>query len=51
MEQENINGAHGKKSAIVRREIISAICNLDYDSLFLPLKNNIESLSWYQIVK
>lgn len=51
MEQEDINGVRGKKSAIVRREIISVICILDYDSLFLPLKNNIESLSWNQIVK
>lgn len=51
MEQEDINGARGKKFAIVRRETISGICILDYDSLFLPRKNNIESLSWYQIVK
>lgn len=51
MEQEDINGARGKKSASVKREIITAICILDYDSLFLPPKNNIESLSWYQIVK
>lgn len=34
-----------KKSAIVRREIISIKCILHNDSLFLPLKNNIESLS------
>lgn len=46
MEQEGINGARGKKSASIRIKIIIAICILDYDSLFLPLKNNIESLSW-----
>ena len=33
MEQEDINGARGKKFAIVRRETISGICILDYDSL------------------
>lgn len=34
-----------KKFASVRRESISGICILDYDSVFLPWKNNIESLT------